>query len=118
MTALLRSSSRTAASHLAKAVGKRPAYCECFRPRLELDERASVKVARRRRDLREVDDRAAVNLPESVRIQRFPQLLERRSNQRFALGGKHAGVLVVGLEITDILDRDEPHLVADGCADP
>ena len=50
----------------------------------------------------EVDDRAAVHLPELLGIELGQKLLERRADQRFAVREHDARVLRVGLEVEDV----------------
>src|SRR6185437_7927362 len=68
--------------------------------------------------MREIHDRPAVHLPEPVRIERFDELSQRRANERLAVFREYARVLVVRLEIADVLDRYQPHLLPHRRTDP
>ena len=68
--------------------------------------------------MRDVDDRAAMNLPEAVGIELLRQILERGADERFAFRRKDAGVLVIGLEIAHFVDRNQPDLIANRRANP
>jgi len=45
-----------------------------------------------------------VDLPEAIGIELSNEFLERGADQRFALGGEYAGVLIICLEVTDFVD--------------
>ncbi len=96
---------------------ERAAHQQCLGTRFELDQRATAQIAGGCGDVSDVDDSAAVNLPETLRIELIAQFAQRRSDQGLAVGGKDAGVFVVGLKITDVVDGDQAYLIADRCPD-
>lgn len=73
------------------------AYQQGLGARLELDQRAASEIAAGCGDVSDVDDSAAVNLPEALRIELIAQLAQRCSDQGFGVGGENAGVFVVSL---------------------
>src|SRR5450631_1350328 len=94
------------------------AYYERFRARLETDQGPAPQIAGCRGDVSDIDDGAAVDLPETLGIELVAQLAQRRSDQGLAVGREDTGVLVVRLEIAYVFDRDQPHLITDRRADP
>src|SRR2546422_966813 len=56
-----------------------------------------------------VDDGGAVDLPERRGVELLRELLDRLPDQRLAFGGHYARVFAVGLEVADVLDRDDVH---------
>src|SRR5690348_3686979 len=97
--------------HLLEPVRVGARNGEGLATRSEGERDAAGQVARRRRDVRDVDDGAAMHLPEARRIELLGELLQRRADQRLALRGEYARVLVVRLEITHVVDADEPHVL-------
>src|ERR1019366_5794519 len=102
-----------ARSHLAKSMRECAAYHQGLRTSLELDHRAASQIPGGRGDVSDVDDGAAVDLPEALRIELIAQFAQRRADQGLAVGSEDAGVFVVGLEIADVVDADQPYLIAD-----
>src|SRR5690606_21690230 len=98
--------------HVPEQRHERRADGEGFGPRLQPYGAAATVVADHARDRTQVDDRGAVDLLEGRRIQHRQQVLDRRAQQRLALGGDDAGVLVVGAEVGDLVDQDQPGLAA------
>src|SRR5258706_9409879 len=84
---------------------------QCFWTLLEFQAKPPAVIARDAGDVPDVDNRAAVDPPECRWVQRFGQLLDRPVDQRFFFGGDHSRAFVVGLEIADLLDGDEPELL-------
>ena len=66
----------------------------------------------------DVDDRAAVDLPEDALVELGQELLQRGRDQRLAVGGDDGDVLAVGPEVADVLDRDQRDLAALQHRDP
>jgi hypothetical protein len=66
----------------------------------------------------DVHKRAAVDLPEKLRIELVRKLPDRLANECFAFTGGDHRVLAVGVEIVDLLDGDEPYVVAERRGDP
>ena len=60
----------------------------------------------------------AVDLPEHLRVELVDQFLDRAPDQRLLLRRDDQRVLVVGLEVADLLDGDEPQVVALRRRDP
>ena len=83
---------------------ERAAHSKRLGPRLEPNLCAARQIARRRRDGGQVNYSAAVDLPEAIGIELSNEFLERGADQRFALGGEYAGVLIICLEVTDFVD--------------
>ena len=66
----------------------------------------------------DIDQRAAVDLPERLRVELLDELLDRPADQRFLLRRDDQRVLVVGLEVADLVDGDQAQLVALRRGDP
>src|SRR6185437_2775591 len=67
---------------------------------------------------RDIDDDAAVDLPEQVRIELFAHLTERRGEQECALRGDDRRVLLVGAQIRDLRCGQDTQLPAVGNGEP
>src|SRR5258708_14609585 len=85
-----RTSRNALVSHLPKAMRERAAHRERLGTRLEAYRRAAGEIARGRHNMRQVDDRAAVDLPESRGVELLGKLLERGSDHRFTFARKYA----------------------------
>src|SRR2546425_13214564 len=83
----------------------------------EDDQRLVAVVAIDARDRAQVDDRAAMDLPEELRVQLVEELLDRLADYRFSGRGDDLGVLVLGVEEENPCDRDRTHRGADGPLD-
>ena len=86
--------------------------------RLSMIDRLVAPVALDAGDRAQVDDRAAVDLPERFRVELVEQLLDRLLDQRLAVGGDDLRVLVLGLEVERLVDGDQLHRRAERRADP
>jgi hypothetical protein len=85
---------------------------------LHADDLAAAEVARDAGDRLHVDQRAAVDLPELLRVELVDQLLDRLADQRFHLRRLHARVLLVADEEQHVVDGDHLDRAADGGLDP
>src|SRR6185312_11170568 len=86
--------------------------------RLEMDDRLVAPVTLDARDRAEIDDRAAMHLPEGLGIELLVELLDRLANEAVAIAGDDLRVLVLGLEVQDIVDGDHRQRVAERRAHP
>ena len=84
----------------------------------EQDRHAAFAIALNGGNARDVDDGAAMNLPERFAIEFVEQFFERFANEGLAVGRHHARVFGVGLKIKNFLNRDEFDDVADRCLYP
>src|SRR5439155_784267 len=84
----------------------------------ENDQRLIAVVAIDARDRAQVDDRAAMDLPEELRVELIEELLDRLADQRFSVRGDHLGVLVFGVEVENVVDRDQAHRRPERGLDP
>src|SRR5262249_23589561 len=94
------------------------AYRQRLLPLLQLDPHVSDHVAHDAGDRVDIDQRAAMNLPEYLRIELVEELLDRMADHRFLPGREHHGVLVVRLQVADLVDGDEPQFATDRSGDP
>src|SRR5471032_1654201 len=85
---------------------------------LQLDLKRADQRLVQRLDGVDVDDRAAVDLPEDVRIELGEQFLDRFANDRFLFLCIDQRVLVVRLEVEDLIDGDKAYVRAFGRVDP
>src|SRR5208282_2504447 len=109
---------RAAVLHRLEQVGEGAADDKLLRARLEDDDRLVAVVAVDARDGAQVDDGAAMDLPEELRVEFVEELLDRFADQRLALGGDDFGVLVLGVKVEDLVDRNESHRGAERGLDP
>src|SRR6187551_1639175 len=91
---------------------------EQLRARLQPQAHAAAQVARHCSDGADIDDGGAMYLPEMSRIELRRQLLERAADQRLAAGRDDQRVLGVGLQVAQLIDGDDPHLLARRSIDP
>ena len=59
------------------------------------------------RDVRRVDHRTAVNLPENLLVQLFEQFPQRAADDAVALAGRHGDVLILSLEPQHFIDWNQ-----------
>jgi len=93
------------------------AHRQRFLSRLEAHAQVTADVPQYSGDGIDVDERAATDLPEYRRVDGRGNLTERSANRRLALGRHDSRELVVGLEVADFVDGDEPDFVAIHLAD-
>ena len=59
-----------------------------------------------------------MDLPEELRVELIEELLDRLADQRFSVRGDHLGVLVFGVEVENVVDRDQAHRRPERGLDP
>ena len=93
-------------SHPLEQPGVAAADFQLFRVAPHADDLAATVVTRDAVDFAYVHQRAAVNLPELVRVELFHQLLDRLADQRLGAGGLHPRVLFVADKEQHFVHRD------------
>ena len=93
--------------NLFKQVQVGSADGEVLRAFLQLDDPSAGHRSTHSCDLGDIDDSGAMNAPKLAWIQFFDQTFDRFGNQGFALPGNNRSILVIGLEITGLIDWDE-----------
>src|SRR6185312_663307 len=106
------------ALHLPEEMNVRFAYRQRLLALLELDAQVPADVPRHPGDRVDIHQRAAMDPPERLRVQLLDELLDRPADEGFLLRRDDQRVLAVGLEVHDLLDRDQAQLVALGRGDP
>src|SRR5574337_654834 len=99
------------ALHLPEQVRMGRAHWQCLLVALEPQLECAIDLAVHRGDLVDVDDRAAVHLPEHLGVELGCELGNRLADQRFAFGRDDQGVLAVRLEEDHLLHGDEPDVL-------
>src|SRR2546428_4911738 len=85
---------------------------------LENDQRLVAIVALDARNRAQVDDRAAMDLPEELGVELIEELLDRFADQRFSVRGDDLGVLVLGVEVENLIDWNQAHRRPERSPDP
>src|SRR6059058_197293 len=104
--------------HRLEQMRERAADVEFFGTRLQRDQRLIAVVALHASDRAQIDDRSAMHLPELLAVQLVEELLDRLADERVAVTGNDLGVLVLGVEVDDLVDRNQAHRRSERCADP
>src|SRR5690606_32549474 len=105
-------------SHVPEQRHERRTDGEGLGARLEPPGAAAAVVADHAGDRAQVDDGRTVDLLERGRVQRGQQVLDRRAQQRLAVGGHDGGVLVVGAEVRHLVDQYQAGLAAGAGGQP
>src|SRR4051812_19702196 len=99
-------------------VRERAAHFQLFRAVPKRDLPSARVVESHRGDRADVDDGAAMHLPEMLRVELARQLAERLLDEGLALRGHEPRVLGVRLEIEHLVDVDELERVPERCLQP
>ena len=104
-------------SHLAEQVEVVAADRQHLRAALQVDVGRFVVAARDMADRPQIDHDRSVHLRELRGIELYHQLLQRDADQRLSLAGIVApgnqGVLRVGTQVVDVVDRDQAQGLSD-----
>ena len=104
---------RDSASHVPEPVRVRLAHIQRLLSVFQPHAQTAVEIAMNARDCVDVHQRAAMDLPEHIRVDLVSKLLDRFADKCFRIRRDDQRVLVVGVEVGNLFDGDQTHVVAD-----